>query len=72
MPIEFFFSAIIEVEDESDTDTEIISKNVDIKKGKAIEDKIFLCGEYDDDDDNNNNDDNEDDDDDHPHNHISQ
>ena len=58
------------MEGESDTDTEIISKNVDMKKSKAIEDKIFLCGEYDDDDDNNNDDDNEDDDD-HHHNHIS-
>ena len=70
MLVEFFFSAIIEVEDERDADIEIISKNVDIKKGKAIEDKMFLCGEYDDDDDNNDDDEDNEDDNDH-HNHIS-
>ena len=63
-----FFSAITEVEDESDTDNETISKNFDTKKGKAIEHKMFLCGEYDDYYNDNNNDDNEDDDDEH---HIS-
>ena len=56
------------MEDESDTDNETISKNFDTKKGKAIEHKMFLCGEYDDYYNDNNNDDNEDDDDDH---HIS-
>ena len=56
------------MEDESDTDNEIISKNFDTKKGKAIEHKMFLCGEYDDYYNDDNNDDNEDDDGDH---HIS-
>ena len=57
------------MEDESDTDNEIISKNFDTKKGKTIEHKmLFLCGEYDDYYNDDNNDDNEDDDGDH---HIS-
>ena len=48
------FSVIIEVEAESYTDNETISKNMDIKKDKAIEDKMFWCDEYDDDDGDNN------------------
>ena len=42
MLVGFSFSAIIEAEDESDTGNENISKNIDIKKDKAIEVKMFL------------------------------
>ena len=65
------FSVIIEVEAESYTDNETISKNMDIKKDKAIEDKMFWCDEYDDDDGDNNDNDDDEDNDDHHYNHIS-
>ena len=67
MLVEFFFT-YFQSGSESETDIEIISKNVDIKKGEAIQDEMLWCGDCDDENDNNNDDDDEDD---HHHNHIS-